>query len=121
MHKRTRRGVRNAYTYLNLKDDLVYLHDAKGGNLSLRKIAARYGVTHAVIHRILTYDMEPKNREIRNALGLKDYALVEICPKCEQLHELKQRCPGATTKYAPHPVMRLSRLRSILTSPYKDS
>lgn len=35
---------------------------------------------------------------------------------------LRKSCPICNQKkYAPHPVMRLSRLRAILTSPYKDS
>lgn len=124
MRKRTKTAVRGAYTFDNLKGDLLSQRnalDAKGKKQSYRTIAKKYGVSHAVIYRIITCDFEPKDHEIRHALGLSDYAVVEICPKCEQLHELKRRCPGMTTKYQPHPVMRLSRLKAILNSPYKDS
>lgn len=40
------------------------------------------------------------------------------CSKCGQLHAFTKHCPGSATKYAPHPVMRLSRLRAILNNPY---
>lgn len=51
------------------------------------------------------------------------YPPIEVTPcyKCGQLHAFSRRCPGAATKYAPHPVMRLSRLKAILNSPYNDS
>lgn len=65
---------------------------------------------------------EPKNHLIRHALGL-DPLPVEVLPclKCGKLHDFKRKCPDAFIKYAPHPVMRLSRLRAILTSPYRNS
>lgn len=65
---------------------------------------------------------EPKSPALRAHLSLAPLPVqVSPCTKCGQLHAFSRRCPGATTKYAPHPVMRLSRLKAILTSPYKDS
>lgn len=64
----------------------------------------------------------PKSPRLRAHLGLEPLPVeVTPCSKCGQLHAFARRCPGASTKYAPHPVMRLSRLNAILNSPYRDS
>ncbi len=52
------------------------------------------------------------------------YPPVEVspCAKCGQLHAFSRRCPGSFIKYAPHPVMRVSKIRRLLQNPYlKDS
>lgn len=124
MRKRTKTAVRAAYTFDNLQGDILRQRnalDAKGRKQSYRTIAKKYGVNHAVIHRIVVYGIEPKDHKIRHALGLSDYVQVQTCSKCGQLHAFSRRCPGAVTKYPPHPVMRLSRLKAILNSPYRDS
>lgn len=47
---------------------------------------------------------------------------IEVVPLSCGHAPLRKSCPICNQKkYAPHPVMRLSRLRAILTSPYKDS
>lgn len=64
----------------------------------------------------------PKSPTLRAHLGLEPLPVsVAPCSKCGQLHAFSRRCPGSATKYAPHPVIRLSRLKAILNSPYKDS
>lgn len=124
MPKPAKTGVRKAYTTDHLKADILRQRsalDAKGKKPSYRAIAKRYGVSHAVIHRLMVYNIEPKDHQIRHALGLTDYVLVEACAKCGKAHDPVRRCPGEPTKYAAHPVMRLSKIRRILQSPYKDS
>lgn len=64
----------------------------------------------------------PKSPILRAHLGLEPLPVsVTPCSKCGQLHAFSRRCPGASSKYHPHPVMRLSRIKAILNSPYRDS
>ena len=66
-------------------------------------------------------DYEPKSQAIRAALGLPPRSVtVEPCLHCGQVHTLK-RCPESPRKYAPHPVMRVTSIRRLLQSPYRDS
>lgn len=89
-----------------------------------REIGASFpGVPLGTLCRIAhDKNYEPKSPALRAHLGLAPLPVqVSPCQKCGQLHAFSRRCPGAATKYAKHPVMRLSRLRAILTSPYRDS
>ena len=122
--KATKTSVRAPYTFENVRQLLIDQRnapDAKRSKTSYRKIGARYGVSHAVIHRIVQYGYEPKDNKIRAALGLPPCTVaVEPCAKCGQVHTLKH-CPEAPRKYAPHPVMRITAIRRLLQSPYRDS
>lgn len=64
----------------------------------------------------------PKSPILRAHLGLEPLPVsVAPCSKCGQLHAFSRRAGAAATKYAPHPVMRLSHIKAILNSPYRDS
>ena len=80
------------------------------------------GVKLGTLARIAYDDAyEPKSQAIRAALGLPPCTVsVEPCTKCGQVHTLKH-CPEAPRKYAPHPVMRITAIRRLLQSPYRDS
>lgn len=118
---RIARGVRAPYTFENLKSDVLYLHDAKGANLSLRKIAKKYGVSHGVIQRVIA-GREPVIPHIRSAFGLPPH-YIEVTPLPCGHAPLRDRCPicKTPTKYAPHPVVRLAKLRRLMQSPYNNS
>jgi len=110
-------SVRATYTFeyvsASLKAQRASL-TKNGGLTSYRKIAKKYGVSCAVIHRIVAYGMEPKDPDIREALGMARHQFVEVapCQKCGGVHMTK-RCTDKSqpTKYPAHPVMRLSKLR----------
>lgn len=58
----------------------------------------------------------------RYGLKLK-YTHIKItvtpCPTCGAIpNAAKHRCPQSAPKYKPHPVMRLSKLRRLMQSPY---
>ncbi len=122
--KAPKTSVRAPYTFENVRQLLIAHRntpDAKRPKTSYRKIGARYGVSHAVIHRIVQYGYEPKSPTIRSALGLPPRSVaVDPCAHCGQVHTLKH-CPGEPRKYAPHPVMRITAIRRLLQSPYRDS
>jgi len=126
MTKATKTSVRAPYTFETLRQSLKAQHDApdaKGKKTSYRKIATKYGVSHAVIHRAAVYGIEPKDAAIRAALGLPPHA-VTVAPLPCGCPPSGTRCKvhGQPRKYAPHPVMRVSRLRKLLQNPYyKDS
>lgn len=99
---------------------LLYLHSSKGANLSLRKIAKKYGVSHGAIQRVMA-GHEPVMPRIRSAFGLPPRA-VPVAPLPCGCAPLKSRCPvHQATKYAAHPVMRLSALWRLMRSPYNNS
>ena len=62
----------------------------------------------------------PKSPMLRAHLGLEPLPVeVTPCAKCGLLHAFTRRCPtAAAPKYAPHPVMRLAKVRRILQSRY---
>jgi len=110
MTKATQNGVRAPYTFETIRQSLIAQRDAldaKGKKMSYRKIAAKYGVSHAAIHRAVVYGIEPKDTAIRHALGLPQNA-VTVSPLSCGHAPLAKRCPicQQATKYAPHPVAR---------------
>ena len=121
MTKAQKTRVRGAYTFETVRASLKAQHDAldaRGKKTSYRKIAALYGVSHAVIHRAAVYGIEPKNNSIRAALGLPPHTVaVAPCAKCGAVHVAK-RCTDRAqpTKYAPHPVMRLSKVKRLVNN-----
>lgn len=83
-------GVRGAYTFAQLKNDLLYAHAPNGQNKSLRKIAKTYGVSHGSVQRVLD-DVEPMSLSIRAKFGLPTLALAPVCRSCGELH-VTRRC-----------------------------
>jgi len=80
-------GVRAPYTLEKLKYDLQHSHAQN----SLRTIAAKYGVSHAAVQRVLD-GHEPKRPGIRRAFGLPEYVPAPVCPTHGIVH-LSKRCP----------------------------
>lgn len=121
----SKRGVRGAYTLEYVRQDVLRQRNAldeKGNLTSWRKIAKRYGISHASIYRLAMYGTNPKDPEIRKALNLPEFVSVEPCARCGHVHVTK-RCTDKTqpTKYAPHPVMRVTAIRRLLQNPYLQS
>lgn len=69
---------------------------SNGQNLSLRKIADKFGVSHGAVQRVLQ-GIEPKDNKIRAAFGLPTYAPAPVCIHCGLVHVTK-RC----TQRTPH-------------------
>ena len=89
-------SVRAPYTFEYVRGVLIALRNAPDGKrdfTSLRKIAARYGVTHAAIQRVLE-GKEPKDIKIRHALGMSHTirADIPVCPVCDQPYEPRHKC-----------------------------
>ena len=74
-----KKGVRAPYTFDSLQSDLLAQQAALGRDFSLRKVAAKYGVSHAVIQRVLA-GVEPTDPTIRKALGLPHLKPAPVCP-----------------------------------------
>ena len=97
--------------------------------VSWRVIAWELGISdRGTLSRLAKGDREPTEKlcsKINSAYGCNvrphpKYVAVEPCAKCGQVHTLKH-CPEATRKYAPHPVMRITAIKRMLQSPYRDS
>lgn len=56
-----------------------------------RAVGAKYGISHAMAHRIATSDYEPKDPHIRAQLGLPALVPAPACPKCGEVH-VSKRC-----------------------------
>ncbi len=98
---------------------LKEIFDENGGSWSV--VAQILNINRGTLYHVYRGDRKPSNK-VMAALGLPfEHVSVLPCAKCGQLHEFRTRCPGAPTKYAPHPVMRVSKIKRILNSPYKDS
>jgi hypothetical protein len=87
-----------------------------------REIGASFpGVPLGTLCRI-AHDKKytPKSPMLRAHLGLEPLPIaVTPCPIHGVVHI--KRCPGAPSKYQPHPVMRLSKIRRLLQEPYRKT
>ena len=88
--KRARTAVQSSYTFAQLKNDVQSAHDPKSREKSFHGLAKKYGVSHAVIQRIML-GQEPRRPDIRAALGLPALRLAPVCPRCGQVH-VTRRC-----------------------------
>lgn len=87
------------------------------------------GVNRGTLSAVESGDREPSKRLIKKLNSVYGCHLhpkqvkivVDVCPICGAVPTPRHRCPGTPPKYAPHPVMRMIRLKRILNSPYKDS
>ena len=90
------------------------------GKISLRAFAKSKKVNAGYLSAVIN-GSHPASNKLRLALGLPPRSVaVEPCAKCGQVHTLKH-CPDAPRKYAPHPVMRVTAIKRLLQSPYRDS
>ena len=107
-------SVRASYTFKTLRDALASERnalDAKQRKTSYRKIGKKYGVSHAVIHRIVAYGIDPIDNHIRAALGLPPHTVeVAPCAKCGNVHVTKH-CTANPHPRQPDPVIRVKKLR----------
>ena len=46
---------------------------------------------------------------------------VPVCPICDEPYKPRHRCPSAPTKYAPHPVKRVTAIKALLNNKYLQS
>jgi len=83
-------------------------------------VAEDIGMNRGVLCAVANGKRKASN-SLLHALGLPPRTVaVEPCAHCGQAHTLKH-CPRAPRKYAPHPVMRVTAIRRLLQSPYRDS
>ena len=100
--KAPKRGVQKPYTFAKLKDDLLGVYDPASPDNSLRGLAKKLGVNHAVIQRILN-GIEPKTALIRKRLNLVPLGQGELCAihgkvcskQCRESKPRKPRKPPA--------------------------
>jgi len=94
----------------------------KKGDKSLRAFAKEIGVNHGYLSAILNGKRHASST-VLHALGLPHTirADIPVCPACDQPYTPRHRCANAPTKYAPHPVMRLTAIRKLLQNPYLQS
>lgn len=92
-NKQARRGVRGAYTFARLKNDIQGTYRPNDRQNSLRAISKKYGVSHSAVQRVLA-GIEPKNNRIRTAFGLPCHSPMPVCPKHGIAHDGK--CPPKT-------------------------
>lgn len=123
MTNKAKIDVRAPYTFESVRQSIIAKRNAldkSGQKTPLRKIAKDYGgVSHGVIQRILA-GKEPHDTKIRRALGLSEEIIIHAAPlKCGHI-SLSKRCKicHPDPKYKPHPVMRLTKLRRLMQSPY---
>lgn len=139
--KRNKRGVAERATpdqvielnpitprYCSLSDAKSVLECRHHELGSWRILAYELGYNHGTLYSIAKRGRAPDAKLIKklnstygSRVVYQNPIPVLPCSKCGQLHAFSRRCPGASTKYAPHPVMRLSRIRRILQSPYLTS
>ena len=114
----------------SLPDARSVLH-IRNGALSLSDISWELGgVNRGTLSGVINGKREPSAKLIKKINSVYGCHLhqkqvkitVEVCPACDAPNYTpRHRCPGAPSKYAPHPVMRVSKIKRILNSPYKDS
>lgn len=66
---------------------------------SWRLVGAEFGVSKGMAFRIVVQRYEPKDREIRERLGLNPIRLAPapVCPVCGVVH-VSRRCPKKSTE-----------------------
>lgn len=110
--------VRKCPSSKSAPEILISLKDELGG---WRHVEKHLGINRGYLSAIAHGKRKPSNKVLL-ALGLPlQHVEVTPCARCGQLHAFQRRCPGSASKYAPHPVMRVSKIKRILNSPYKDS
>jgi len=105
------------------------LHDSEArraivknkGKMSLRAFARSIGVNAGYLSAVLN-GTRPASNKLRVKLGLPPHT-VEVYPLPCGCAPTGTRCKvhQPAPKYAPHPVMRITKIKRILNSPYKDS
>ena len=90
---RNRRGVRRAYTWPKLKDDVLYWRGGKQP-ISFREIAAMFDdkVTFGAVQRI-SLGIEPKTARVRQGFRLPVYETILVCSRCGVVHPQRKSCP----------------------------
>lgn len=119
--------IGNRYSGLSdVKDVLSRRHaDLK----SWRVLAYELAEPHPTLTGIVKRDRQPTAKLIKKINNTYGTSLVfhplhvTVAPLPCGHAELVKRCPicNPPTKYAPHPVMRVSRLRKLLQNPYLQS
>lgn len=103
--------------------EVVSVIKKKKGDRTLRALAREIGVNHGYLSAVLR-GKRPASGKLRHALGLSHTirADIPVCPVCDKPYEPRHKCEAAPTKYAPHPVKRLTAIRTLLQNTYyKDS
>lgn len=87
----------------------------------MRAFAREIGINHGYLSAIIN-GTRPASNAVRLALGLHPLHVTVAPLSCGHPPGGK-RCAicHPPTKYAPHPVMRVSRLRKLLQNPYLQS
>lgn len=116
---RVRKAVPARYTFQKLKDDVQYLNATKSLRAIARILNERAGsgkrtITHRTVQRILS-GQEPREPNLRDALGLPCYAPAPICSKCGTVHVTKKCTAGNKQRvmryrYVTYPTFASSEL-----------